>query len=143
MDVTGLGSVAEMAKGIIDKIFPDRMSEAEKAAAQVRLQAILQERENALIEAQKAIIVSEMGQGDSYTKRARPTIVYAGLAFIFMVHVAFPIITYISGRALPELSLPTEFWWSYTGVCGVWIMGRSMEKNGVNNKVINMITGGK
>lgn len=143
MDLTGLGSVAEMAKGIIDKIFPDRMSEAEKSAAQVRLQAILQERENALIEAQKSVMVAEMGQGDTYTKRARPTIVYAGLLFIFLVHVAFPIITYISGRALPELSLPTEFWWSYTGVCGVWIMGRSMEKNGANNKIVNMVTGSK
>ena len=120
MDLTGLGSVAEMAKGIIDKIFPDRMSEA-----------------------QKSVMVAEMGQGDTYTKRARPTIVYAGLLFIFLVHVAFPIITYISGRALPELSLPTEFWWSYTGVCGVWIMGRSMEKNGANNKIVNMVTGSK
>jgi hypothetical protein len=143
MDLTGLGSVADAAKGIIDKFFPDKMSEAEKAEIQIKLQAVLQERENSLIDAQKSVMVSEMNQGDSYTKRARPTIVYAGLGFIFAVHVAFPIIAYISGKALPNLTLPDQFWWAWTGVCGVWIMGRSMEKNGASNKVIKMITGGK
>lgn len=143
MDITGLGPVAEVAKGIIDRFFPPKMTDAEKAEAQVKLQGILQERENALIDAQKSIMVSEMSQGDNYTKRARPTIVYAGLAFIFAVHVAFPIIAYISGKPLPQLSLPQEFWWAWTGVCGIWIMGRSMEKNGTTNKLMSMITGSR
>lgn len=142
-DISGIGSVADAAKSIIDKFLPDKMSDAEKAEAQIKLQELLQQRENSLVEAQKSIMVSEMGQGDSYTKRARPTIVYAGLLFIFMVHVAFPMITYVSGNPLPELALPEEFWWAWTGVCGVWMLGRSMEKNGANNKVINMITGTK
>jgi hypothetical protein len=143
MDITGLGPVAEVAKGIIDRFFPPKMSDSEKAEAQVKLQGILQERENALIEAQKSIMVSEMSQGDAYTKRARPTIVYAGLAFIFAVHVVFPIVAYISGKPLPQLSLPQEFWWAWTGVCGIWIMGRSMEKNGTTNKLMSIITGNK
>lgn len=143
MDLTGIGSVADAAKGIIDRFFPPKMTEQEKADAQVKLQELLQARDNSLIEAQKSVMVSEMSQGDSYTKRARPTIVYAGLAFIFAVHVAFPIIAYMSGRLLPELSLPEEFWWSWTGVCGVWVMGRSMEKNGSTNKIVKMITGQK
>lgn len=143
MDLTGIGSVADAAKSIIDRFFPPKMSEQEKAEAQVKLQELLQARDNSLIEAQKSVMVSEMGQADAFTKRARPSIVYAGLVFIFMVHVAFPIIAYISGRPLPTLSLPEQFWWSWTGVCGVWIMGRSMEKNGANNKIVNLITGGK
>ncbi|MBN2060716.1 MAG: holin family protein [Deltaproteobacteria bacterium] len=140
-DITGLGSVADAAKSIIERIFPPKMTDAEKAQAQVQLQELLQQRENNLIEAQRSIIVSEMSQGDSFTKRARPTIVYAGLAFIFLVHVAFPIIAYINGQDLPQLSLPDQFWWAWTGVCGVWIIGRSAEKKGIENKVVSMITG--
>lgn len=143
MDITGLGSAFDFARGIMDRFWPKQASEQEKMAAIAGLIPILEARETAVVEAQKAVMVAEMSQGDTYTKRARPTIVYAGLIFIFMVHVAFPIITYISGQALPDLKLPEEFWWSYTGVCGVWILGRSMEKNGTHNKIVNMITGGK
>ncbi len=143
MDITGLGSAFDFAKGIMDRFWPKQASEQEKMAAVASLVPMIEARENAVIDAQKAVMVAEMSQGDLYTKRARPTIVYAGLAFIFLVHVAFPIITYISGKPLPELKLPEEFWWSYTGVCGVWILGRSMEKNGSTNKMISMITGGK
>ena len=141
MDLTGLGSVADLAKGVMDKFWPPAADPNEKLKAQLALQQVVEERENKLIEAQRSIIVAEMNQGDSYTKRARPTIVYAGLLFIFMVHVLFPIMTYFSKQTLPEISLPTEFWWAWTGVCGIWIVGRSAEKKGVENKIVSMITG--
>lgn len=143
MDLTGIGPVADLAKGIIDKIFPPKMSEAEKASAQIALQEMLQKRENLVIDAQKSIIVSEMQQGDNFTKRARPTLVYAGLVFIFLVHVVFPIAAYLTSQKLPELSLPEEFWWAWSGVCGVWVLGRSAEKRGVTGKLVGMITGNK
>ena len=134
MDITGLGSVADAAKSIIERIFPPKMTDEEKATAQIELQRMLQERETTLIEAQKSIIVSEMSQGDAFTKRARPMIVYCGLLFIFLVHVLFPIVTYVTKESLPALNLPTEFWWAWTGVCGVWVIGRSMEKNGTEKE---------
>lgn len=143
MDVTGLGSIADFAKSIVDRISPPKASEAEKAQAQIQLQEIIQEREDAVIEAQKSIMVSEMSQGDNFTKRARPTLVYAGLAFIALVHVIFPIASYFSGKGMPALSLPEAFWYSWTGVCGAWIIGRSAEKRGAENKIVSLITGGK
>lgn len=143
MDITGIGSVAALAKGVIDKIFPDKMSDAEKAQAQIQLQEMLQKRENMVIEAQRSIMVSEMQQGDNFTKRARPCLVYAGLVFIFLVHVAFPIVAYLTSKTLPALSLPEEFWWAWSGVCGVWVLGRSAEKRGATGKLVSMITGNK
>ncbi|MDD5539200.1 MAG: holin family protein [Candidatus Marinimicrobia bacterium] len=143
LDISGLGSVADAAKSIINKFWPDKMSDAEKAHAQIQLQEMLQARENALIESQKSIMIAEMNQGDAFTKRARPMIVYCGLLFIFLVHVLFPMITFFTQEQLPELSLPTEFWWAWTGVCGVWVIGRSMEKNGATSKTVNAITGSK
>jgi len=140
-DLTGLGSVADFAKGLINRFFPPSMTDAEKAQAQVKLQELLDKRESAVIDAQKSIIVSEMQQADNYTKRARPTLVYAGLFFIFLVHVALPMIAFFSNKIMPDLTLPEEFWWAWTGVCGVWVLGRSAEKRGASNKLVNLITG--
>ena len=143
MDLTGLGTIADLAKGIIDKFLPDKMSDAEKAQAQIQLQEMLQKRETSIVEAQSKIIISEMQQADNYTKRARPTLVYSGLVFIFMVHVAFPILAYLIKDSLPALSLPEAFWWAWSGVCGVWVLGRSAEKRGATGKLVGMLTGNK
>jgi hypothetical protein len=104
---------------------------------------MVEKREASLVDAQKSIIVSEMQQGDTYTKRARPTLVYAGLFFIFLVHVLFPIAAFFTNKPMPTLLLPTEFWWAWSGVCGVWVLGRSAEKKGAAGKLVSMITGGK
>jgi hypothetical protein len=141
MDLTGICSVADLAKSVVERFFPAKMTDTEKAQAELGLQQMLQERENAVIDAQKSIIVSEMQQGDIYTKRARPTIVYAGLAFIFLVHVFLPGYAFFSNKAVPALTLPEEFWWAWTGVCSAWVLGRSAEKRGSTNKLVTMITG--
>ena len=143
MDLTGLGSVADFAGTLVKRFFPPKMTDAEKAQAQVQLQEMIEKRDASLIDAQKSIIVSEMQQADNYTKRARPTLVYAGLFFILLVHVLFPIIAFFTGKAVPTLTLPTEFWWAWSGVCSVWVIDRSAEKRGAAGKVINMITGGR
>jgi len=143
-DITGLGSIADLAKGIMDRFIPPKATEAERAAVQIEIEKMLQVRESAVLDAQKAIIVSEMQQADEYTKRARPTLVYAGLLFIFLVHVVFPIAAFFAGKNMPNLSLPAEFWWAWTGVCGIWIVGRSAEKRGATGlagKIAGAITG--
>jgi len=142
LDLTGLGSVADFAGTLVERFFPPKMTDAEKAQAQISLQTMLQKREDGLIEAQKSIIVSEMQQGDNFTKRARPMLVYAGLIFIFLVHVLLPMIAFFGKQPIPELTLPKEFWWAWSGVCGIWVIGRSAEKKGTANKLVSMITGG-
>lgn len=143
-DLTGLGSIADFASSIVERIWPEKMSEADKTAAVLQVQKALEERENKMIDAQRAIIVSEMEQGDAFTKRARPTVVYAGLLFIFLVHVVMPFAEAFGAQGLPRnLSLPSEFWWAWSGVCGIWIFGRSMEKRGSKDKIIKAITGGQ
>jgi len=142
-DLTGIGSVADCAKTIVERFFPPKMTDAERAEAELGLQRLLQERETTVIEAQRSIIVSEMQQGDAYTKRARPTIVYAGLVFIFLVHVFLPGYAFFFNKAVPALTLPEEFWWAWGGVCSVWVIGRSTEKQGMKNKLVGMITGTK
>jgi len=147
MDITGLGSIADLAKGVLDKIWPPDADPTEKLKAQMALQKVIEARESSILDAQKSIIVAEMQQGDKFTKRARPTVVYAGLAFIFLNNVVPKIALYVaalSGKVIPtmpQMELPTEFWWAWTSICSVWAVGRTMEKRGAEGKILSLITG--
>jgi hypothetical protein len=143
LDLTGIGSVAILAKSILDIFVPPQATPAEKDAMQLQMESLIQLRDNAILDAQKSIIVAEMSQEDKYTKRARPTVVYSGLVFIFLVHVAFPLICFQTKETLPNLNLPDLFWQVWGGVCAVWMLGRTAEKMGISNPVINRITGTK
>ena len=143
LDLVGIGSIADLAKGLVDRFLPPAMTGEQKAQAQIQMQEILEKRETTLIDAQKSIIVSEMQQSDNFAKRARPSLVYSGLLFIFLVHVAFPIVAFFTNKPMPSLILPTEFWYAWTGVCSAWIIGRSAEKKGATGSVISLLTGNK
>jgi hypothetical protein len=148
LDLTGLGSVAELAKSVVDRFFPPAATEAEKNAARLQLQQMLEVRENTVIEMQRAVMTAEMAQGDAFTKRARPSIVYFGLLAIGLVHVMLPVLAWVvliaTGKALtemPNIQLPGEFWYTWGGVCSIWIVGRSAERFGGANKIVSAITG--
>ena len=150
LDLTGLGSVADLAKSVVDRFFPPAATPQEKLAAQLQIEQQLQARESAVLDTQKAVMTAEMAQGDSYTKRARPSIVYFGLLAIGLVHVILPIVAWLvlikTGKPLsdmPTIALPEQFWLTWGGVCSVWIIGRSAERRGVANKLTTAITGGR
>jgi hypothetical protein len=94
------------------------------------------ELESNKIDATQAIIVAELNQTDNYTKRARPTIIYAGLSILFINHVVLPWTAWFAINIfdkiaeLPLIDLPSEFWLAWGGVCGVYAWGRSKEKIG-------------
>ncbi len=151
MDLAGVGSVADLAHGILNKIWPDKADPTAMAAAELELQKLLQAREDSVLSAQRDIVVAELNQSDNYTKRARPSIVYMGLAFIGLVHVVLPMAAWVvlvgTGRPLtemPAVALPGEFWAAWGGVCSVWVIGRTLEKKGSGGMVgraAGMITG--
>ena len=143
MDITGIGSVANFASGLLDRFWPQKMTEEEKITIQTKLANAIEERDISRDKLKAEVMKAELSQGDTYTKRARPTVVYMGLVFIFMVHVIFPIVAFFTRQKMPSLSLPSEFWYTWGGVCSVWIIGRTMEKNGAANSVIQAITGKK
>lgn len=143
MDLTGIGSVANLAKSIFDKFVPDKESYLERMAVELEIQKMVNSVVSEEIASKKDVIVSELKQDDIYTKRARPTIVYIGLVCIVIVHVLFPIITFFTGKTPPDIALPEEFWWMFSGVCSVWVFGRSAEKIGSSSSIVKKITGAK
>lgn len=139
----GVSEVANAIGGIVDQF---HTSDEEKAAAKLEIEKLLQADRMKLqdslqveLQAKERVLVAELTQGDKFTKRARPTVVYAGLAFIFFNYVIAPLF-------LPDqqaLQLPAEFWVAWGGIVGTWSIGRSFERKGVVNKATSIVTGTK
>jgi hypothetical protein len=137
----GLGSLVEQVGGVADKFIT---TGEEKQRFKLEMEGLLQRREAEIessvrqaMSAKEKILVAELSQGDGYTKRARPTVVYAGLAFIAFNYCIVPLF------GLPTQNLPTEFWVGWSGIVATWSVGRSFEKSGVSNKLIRGITGSR
>ncbi len=88
------------------------------------------------LKAQENILVAELQQGDRYTKRARPTVIYVGLFFILLELFGIRHIV-LDQLALGENVLNIiqgsdaifkTFLAAWAGVVGVYAVGRSMEK---------------
>jgi hypothetical protein len=99
------------------------------------------------LEAKERILVAELAQDDKFTKRARPTVVYTGLVLVLFEVVA-RYVTFWFGVELPESEgklvttmVPAEFWYAWGGICGTWVIGRSAEKWGYQNKIVGYVTG--
>lgn len=148
-----IGSVVKPVTGLVDEIFT---SDEERQEFKTRLAEIASTAENAamahaetIANAQRDVIVAELQQDDKYTKRARPTIAYSGIAVLILNHIILPWAAFFSGTdasGLPSVELPAEFWWGWTGVVGVWAIGRSVEKKAKiqgegPGKYTRMITG--
>jgi hypothetical protein len=149
IDIAGLGSIADFAKGVIDKIWPAQADPNAKLQAQAELQKMLNEYENTIVTAKAEVMMAEMKQDDKYTKRARPTIIYGGLFFIFLNHVIFPMIAWVISLeatatiTLPHLNLPEAFWYAWAGVCGLYVIGRTNEKNDCSGFLSGLVGGKK
>ena len=122
----GIKDIAEGAIKVIDQFVetPQEKQQAQNAIRRMQHEATLARSNEmtATINKRGEIVVAELNQGDNYTKRARPTLVYSGLLFIFLGYFVAPLII---GK---QLELPVEFWVTWGGVCSVWSIGRSAER---------------
>jgi hypothetical protein len=144
----GIGTLAEKIGGVVDRFV---QTKDEKAAVMLEIERLAQESASELEETMRAelgakerILVAELNQGDKYTKRARPTVVYGGLAFIFFNYSFTPLVNaFIPQISIPALDLPAEFWYGWSGIVATWSVGRTMERRGSNNNLVQLITGNK
>ena len=139
------GTLIDKISNAIDKF---HLSGEEKQKFKLQFEALLQRRDTEVeqtlrsrLQAQEKILVAELTQGDSYTKRARPTVVYAGLVFIFINYILVPALGKMSGGDVQPMELPAEFWYGWSGIVATWSVGRSFEKSRASNSVTRMITG--
>ena len=143
-----LGGGAEgILKGLSSVIGKFKMDPAEKKALELEAERLVhakflavQNEAMAELQAKERIIVAELSQGDNYTKRARPTIIYAGLFIIFANWLA-GVIAALGWPSVDLPSIPVEFWVTWGGVTGTYSIGRSAEKRGIENAFTRLVTG--
>ena len=101
------------------------------------------------LESRATMIEAEMAQGDKFTKRARPTLVYAGLVMFFLEFIVRAGLV-IRGLDMPEGTIvPGPFIIGWSGAVSVWMVGRSAEKisqikngnSGGGSKILKAIMG--
>ncbi|MHA2053376.1 MAG: 3TM-type holin [Candidatus Hodarchaeales archaeon] len=146
-----LGSGAkELAGGFKNIIGAFKLAPEEKAKVDLAIEQFVHEKFIAMeksarseIEAKEKILVAELQQGDNFTKRARPTVVYVGLGAVVFNYCVIPLLQLIAGIEVNPFALPAEFWAGWSGIVMTWSIGRSAEKRGKNNKVTNIVTGNK
>jgi len=134
-----ISGVIDSVTGILDKFIPDQSAKNE---FKLELETILQKRDSEIeqtarikLEAKERVIVAELQQGDKYTKRARPTVVYFGLFFFFFNYSVVRLLGY------PSMDIPPEFMIGWAGIVGTWSLGRDAVRRGVKNKLTNIATG--
>lgn len=141
---------ANGVKTILGSVITDPNKRLEVEAA---IDKLAYERENELqqtlrkeLEAKERIIVAELSQDDNFTKRARPSVIYGGLAAMLLNHVVLPWVTHFGGGTLPQIELPAEFWYGWSGIVATYAVGRSFEKRAKSDgntpsKLVKLITG--
>lgn len=141
----GIGSAVESVGKIVDEF---NLSGEEKQQFKIQFEGLLQKRDSEIeetlrseLQAKERILVAELTQGDSYTKRARPTVVYAGLGFILFNYCLVPVMAKLIGSDITPLSLPEEFWYGWSGIVATWSVGRTFEKRGSSNRLTRAVTG--
>ncbi len=139
------GELVGQIGGVVDKL---PLEADERQNLKMDMHRMVQRRESAIEETIRAEIqtkeqelVKTMQQGDNFTKRARPSVVYAGLLFIFFNYVLVPTIQSLAGTQIQPFQLPVEFWAAWGGIVATWTIGRTAEKRGASNKMTRAITG--
>ncbi|MDM7859465.1 3TM-type holin [Alteromonas sp. ASW11-36] len=139
------GTIIEKVGNTIDQF---HLSGEEKQQFKIELQRLMAARDSEIeqtmrknLEARERILVAELQQGDTYTKRARPTVVYFGLVMIALNYFVVPLISQITSGTPDPFPLPGEFWAAWGGIVATWAIGRSFEKRGVQNQMTRAVTG--
>lgn len=154
--ILGTGA-SEVLNGVSNIIGKFKMSPNDKESFKLQLESLLQKRDQEIestyrqeVQAKSDIMKAELTQGDNYTKRARPTVVYMGLLFVLLEifgvrHLVLSNI-YEDPNMLEAMlkqsdAIFTSFMFTWGGVVGVYGIGRSFEKTGKRNQITGIVTG--
>lgn len=140
----GFGIVKDSVLGVTNRVVNDKVKEEairkelEKAineTVEVTREALESE-----IKAKTEIIIKELSQGNEFTKNMRPFIGYSGVVLLFVVHVIVPMVEAITGVDIP-IDIPGAFWAAWSGITGLYVLGRSAEKRGGTGLLTQLLNG--
>ena len=137
-----VGTVSDLAGKIFGTSEDEVVAAEQKAAFDLAVENHLHEKFGAMEEtlrielgAKERILIAELQQGDNYTIRARPTVVYYGLFLITLNYSILP------AFGLPVFPLPPAFLIGWSGIVATWSVGRDSVRKEKRNKLVDAITG--
>ena len=146
----GLGILGGVMSSVKELIGAFKLAPSAKKKLEIQMEALIQQRDSEIentmrqeLQAKERILVAELTQGSTYTKAARPTVVYYGLFAIFFNYSFLPFVQWLGGETPKPFDLPTEFWVAWGGIVSTWSIGRSAERRGARHKVVSLVTGNK
>lgn len=135
IDGTIIKGVSELLKSGFNLVDELHTSDEEKSEAKLKLQQMVLQHEQIMestitqqIKSREAIIVAEMQNGDNFTKRARPAVIYTFLGIVVLNYCIFPTVGHFLKMPMPQLELPKEAWNFFTVAFSVYGVGRTWEK---------------
>jgi len=136
---SGVTEIAKQGAELYEKIAAGHLGKKELSLELEKIAAAQFEEVSheviAELGAKERIIIAELQQGDAFTKRARPAVVYSGPIIFF----ALMLIHYISiwmGHPAPPAPPYTEWYLSaWAGYGSVYAVGRTIEKRGTGGRV--------
>jgi len=143
------GTIVELGEGVASIADRFIQSADEKAAFKLEVERLLQARDAELeatirseLQLKERVMVAELQSGDSYTRRARPTMAYFGMLIILLNYLILPWMGYfLKDGVPPPIAMPAEFWYAWAGVVGVWSIGRTMERRGSQQELVSLVAG--
>jgi len=134
-----IGGLFKGAESLIDELHtsPEEKAEMKLKMKKLELEAhnqisLTMQKEN---EVKRDVMVAELQQGDSFTKRARPMFIYAMTGLIVANYFILPLLK------MPPIELPEQMWNLMTIAFSVYAIGRTFEKTGVAGKLTKKIMG--
>jgi hypothetical protein len=132
-----LGTLFEMGKSLIDRIFPDKVAQAsERAQAELALATLNQEGKLKELSIQMSAIVAEAQSADPWTSRARPSFMYVVYVLI-LASLPIGVLSAFSPDTAAQIAkgmkdwlaaIPSEIIELFKWVMLGYIGGRSAEK---------------
>ncbi len=144
------GGINEVLGGVDTVLSRFKLAPEDKEKFKIELEGLLQKRDSEIeqtiraeLAAKERVLVAELNQGDAFTKRARPSVVYAGLFFILFNYCVVPTLQSLSGVTVEAFELPGGFWAAWSGLVATWSIGRSAEKRGAREPWVQKVTGSR
>lgn len=132
-----LGPLLDIGKGIIDRLFPDKVAQAEqRAAAELALFKMQQDGKLAEGAQQLSVILAEAQSADPWTSRARPSFLYV-VYILILASLPMGILAAFSPETAVRIAegmkawlaaIPPEIIELFKWVMLGYIAGRSVEK---------------
>jgi hypothetical protein len=123
----GIGTAMEIAKSLTNRFLPPSASESEKMEAQLKIKKMIEDRDRAVMDAQRDIVVAEI-QGESWLQRNwRPILMLTVVLIVANNYLIYPYLSLFFSKAL-ILELPERLYSLMEIGVGGYVVGRSVEK---------------